>query len=48
MWDEVRKIKNEELKINNGLSAPIFIDRKEDEEIRILGDSIKIYNHELD
>ena len=47
MWDEVRKIKNEELKINNGLAAPAFIDRNADEEIKILGDSIKIYNHEL-
>ena len=47
MWDEVRKIKNEKLKINNGLSAPAFIDRNADEEIKILDDSIKIYNHEL-
>ena len=47
MWDEVRKIKNEKLKINNGLSAPVFIDRNANEEIKILGDSIKIYNHEL-
>jgi len=47
MWDEVRIIKNEELIINNGLNAPIFIDRNADEEIKILDDSIKIYNHEL-
>ncbi|TMI93547.1 MAG: riboflavin biosynthesis protein RibD, partial [Bacteroidetes bacterium] len=26
MWDEARIIKNEKLMINNGLSAPIFID----------------------
>ena len=47
MWDEARIIKNEKLMINNGLSAPIFIDRDTDEEINILDDSIKIYNHEL-
>ncbi len=47
MWDDVRIIKNEKLIINNGLSAPAFIDRNADEEIKILGDSIKIYNHEL-
>ena len=42
-----RVIKNEKLIINNGLNAPAFIDRNADEEIKILGDSIKIYNHEL-
>jgi diaminohydroxyphosphoribosylaminopyrimidine deaminase/5-amino-6-(5-phosphoribosylamino)uracil reductase len=47
MWDEVRKIKNEELKINNGLAAPELEIRNADEEIRILGDTIKFYNHEL-
>jgi diaminohydroxyphosphoribosylaminopyrimidine deaminase/5-amino-6-(5-phosphoribosylamino)uracil reductase len=47
MWDEVRIIKNEKLIINNGLSAPAFIDRNADEEIKVSGDSIKIYNHEL-
>ena len=47
MWDEARIIKNEKLIISNGLNAPIFIDRNADEEIKILGDSIKIYNHEL-
>jgi len=47
MWDEARVIKNEKLIINNGLNAPTFIDRKAGEEIRISGDSIKIYNHEL-
>jgi len=47
MWDEIRVIKNEKLIINNGLNAPTFIDRSIDEEIKILGDSIKIYNHEL-
>ena len=47
MWDEIRVIKNEKLMINNGLNAPAFIDRDADEEIKILGDSIKIYNYEL-
>jgi len=47
MWDEIRVIKNEKLIINNGLNAPAFTDRDADEEIKILGDSIKIYNHEL-
>jgi diaminohydroxyphosphoribosylaminopyrimidine deaminase/5-amino-6-(5-phosphoribosylamino)uracil reductase len=47
MWDEARIIKNEKLIINNGLSAPIFINRNAGEEINILDDSIKIYNHEL-
>jgi len=47
IWDEVRVIKNEKLIINNGLTAPVFIDRNADEEIKIAGDSIKIYNHEL-
>ena len=47
IWDEIRVIKNEKLIISNGLSAPVFIDRNADEEIKILGDSIKIYNHEL-
>jgi len=47
MWDEVRKIENEKLIINNGLNAPAFIGRNANEEIKILGDSIKIYNYEL-
>jgi diaminohydroxyphosphoribosylaminopyrimidine deaminase/5-amino-6-(5-phosphoribosylamino)uracil reductase len=47
MWNEVRKIKNEELKINNGLAAPELEIRNAHEEIRILGDTIKFYNHEL-
>ena len=47
MWDEVRVIKNEELIINNGLAAPELEIKNADEEIKILGDSIKIYNHEL-
>jgi diaminohydroxyphosphoribosylaminopyrimidine deaminase/5-amino-6-(5-phosphoribosylamino)uracil reductase len=47
MWDEIRVIKNEELIIKNGLNAPELKIKNADEEIRILGDSIKIYNHEL-
>jgi diaminohydroxyphosphoribosylaminopyrimidine deaminase/5-amino-6-(5-phosphoribosylamino)uracil reductase len=47
MWDEARVIKNEKLIISNGLSAPVFIDRNADKEIRIAGDLVKIYNHEL-
>ncbi|HEY5967381.1 MAG TPA: bifunctional diaminohydroxyphosphoribosylaminopyrimidine deaminase/5-amino-6-(5-phosphoribosylamino)uracil reductase RibD [Chitinophagaceae bacterium] len=47
MWDEARIIKNDELIINNGLSAPELKIKNEYEEIKILGDSIKIYNHEL-
>src|SRR4030095_6271921 len=45
MWDEVRVIKNEKLIISNGLSAPAFIDRNADKEIRMSGDLVKIYNH---
>ena len=47
MWDEVRIIKNEELKINNGLAAPELLLKKEKQEIKILNDSIKIYLNEL-
>ena len=47
MWDEVRKIKNEELKISNGLAAPELLLKNEKQEIKILNDSIKIYHNEL-
>jgi diaminohydroxyphosphoribosylaminopyrimidine deaminase/5-amino-6-(5-phosphoribosylamino)uracil reductase len=47
MWDEARIIKNEELIINNGLAAPKLEIKNADKEIKILEDSIKIYNHEL-
>ena len=47
MWDEARIIRNEELIINNGLAAPELEIKNEKQEIKILGDSIKIYNHEL-
>jgi diaminohydroxyphosphoribosylaminopyrimidine deaminase/5-amino-6-(5-phosphoribosylamino)uracil reductase len=47
MWDEARIIKNEGLKINNGLAAPELLLNKAEQEMKISGDSIKIYNHEL-
>jgi diaminohydroxyphosphoribosylaminopyrimidine deaminase/5-amino-6-(5-phosphoribosylamino)uracil reductase len=47
MWDEARIIKNEELIISSGLAAPELEIKNADQEIKILGDSIKIYNHEL-
>ena len=47
MWDKVRKIKNEELKISNGLAAPELLLKNEKQEIKILNDSIKIYHNEL-
>jgi diaminohydroxyphosphoribosylaminopyrimidine deaminase/5-amino-6-(5-phosphoribosylamino)uracil reductase len=47
MWDEVRIIKNEELKINNGLAAPELLLKNERQKIKILNDSIKIYQNEL-
>ena len=47
MWDEVRIIKNEKLRINNGLSAPALNAGLLDEESMILSDSIKIYTNEL-
>jgi len=47
MWDEIRIIKNEELEINNGLPAPELLLKKEKREIKILNDSIKIYQNEL-
>jgi diaminohydroxyphosphoribosylaminopyrimidine deaminase/5-amino-6-(5-phosphoribosylamino)uracil reductase len=47
MWDEARIIKNEELIINRGLAAPELDIKNADEEIKLLDDSIKIYNHEL-
>ena len=46
MWDETRIIKNEELRINYGLAAPELILKNAEQEMKILTDSIKIYNHE--
>ena len=47
MWDEARIIKNEELIINNGLAAPELEIKNASQEMKISGDSIKTYNHEL-
>jgi diaminohydroxyphosphoribosylaminopyrimidine deaminase/5-amino-6-(5-phosphoribosylamino)uracil reductase len=47
MWDEARIIKNEELKINNGLAAPELLFKNAKEEMKILNDSVKIYQNEL-
>jgi diaminohydroxyphosphoribosylaminopyrimidine deaminase/5-amino-6-(5-phosphoribosylamino)uracil reductase len=47
IWDETRIIKNEELIINNGLSAPELKTGLFDQESVILNDSIKIYTNEL-
>ena len=47
MWDEVRIIKNEELKINNGLAAPELVVNNTVQEFKIQNDSIKIYSNEL-
>ncbi len=47
MWDEIRVIKNEALRINNGLAAPELMLANPNEEMRILNDSIKIYHNEL-
>jgi len=47
MWDEIRIIKNEELIISNGLSAPEMITGNLKDEMKIIHDSIKIYTNEL-
>ena len=47
MWDEARIIKNEELKINNGLAAPELLPKNAKQEMKILNDSVKIYQNEL-
>ncbi len=47
MWDETRIIKNEKLIINNGLAAPELLLKDVGEEMKILNDSIKIYQNEL-
>jgi diaminohydroxyphosphoribosylaminopyrimidine deaminase/5-amino-6-(5-phosphoribosylamino)uracil reductase len=47
IWDETRIIKNEKLIINNGLSAPELLIKSADHEMKILNDSIKIYQNEL-
>jgi len=47
VWDETRIIKNEELKINDGLAAPQLVLKNAEQEMKILNDSIKIYQNEL-
>ena len=47
LWDEIRVIKNEEIRIKNGLAAPGMISGKLIGESVIMGDSIKIYQNEL-
>jgi len=47
MWDETRIIKNEKLIINSGLAAPELLLKDVGEEMKILNDSIKIYQNEL-
>jgi diaminohydroxyphosphoribosylaminopyrimidine deaminase/5-amino-6-(5-phosphoribosylamino)uracil reductase len=44
LWDEIRIIKNEKLIINNGLAAPEVGFKNDNEKIKILDDSIKIYS----
>ena len=43
-WDEIRIIKNEKLKIDNGLSAPEFEAGSSTGEMKILDDRISIYS----
>ena len=47
MGDETIIIKNEELKINTGLAAPELVLKNAQQEMKILNDSIKIYQNEL-
>ena len=43
IWDEARIIKNEELIINNGLTAPVLKDAKKIFEQKFLSDLIEVY-----
>ena len=43
IWDEIRKIENEKLKIENGLVAPVFNDALRVSEFNLLDDKIEIY-----
>lgn len=45
MWDEIRVIKNEKLKIENGLDAPVFENVKMDNQIKIETDLITTWHH---
>jgi diaminohydroxyphosphoribosylaminopyrimidine deaminase/5-amino-6-(5-phosphoribosylamino)uracil reductase len=46
MWDEARKIKNYELRIMNGLPAPILEKELKIDEQKIFSDMIEVYKHE--
>jgi diaminohydroxyphosphoribosylaminopyrimidine deaminase/5-amino-6-(5-phosphoribosylamino)uracil reductase len=43
LWDEIRKIENRKLKIENGLDAPEFADALITKEMELLNDKIEIY-----
>jgi hypothetical protein len=43
VWDEIRKIENEKLKIEDGLVAPVFNDALRVSEFNLLDDKIEIY-----
>lgn len=46
LWDEIRIIRNEKLKINHGLAAPELELRNAVQEMKILDDAVKIYSKE--
>ena len=46
IWDEARVIKNEELRINNGLAAPQLNVQHTNPELKILSDTVKYYINE--
>lgn len=43
MWDEARIITNEELKIKNGLAAPMYRTENVQEELKVLNDTLRVY-----
>ena len=43
VWDEIRKIENEKLEIEQGLVAPVFNDALRISEFNLLDDKIEIY-----
>ena len=47
IWDEARIIKNEELIINNGLSAPQLAIQNAAQKLKILNDSVNFYFNEV-
>jgi diaminohydroxyphosphoribosylaminopyrimidine deaminase/5-amino-6-(5-phosphoribosylamino)uracil reductase len=46
MWDEARVIKNADLRIINGLTAPILHQASKISEQNIFSDNLVIYKHE--